>query len=66
MSTTVLPTPEQEQRARWDCLLSDIEARTEQLRQLKPVEARTLMVAGITTGAAVFAAGAAFGLILLP
>jgi len=30
-----LPSDEQQQRAKWDLLLLDIEHRTEQLRQLK-------------------------------
>ena len=33
-----IPTPEQEQRAKWDLLLLDIELRTEQVRQLKRYE----------------------------
>jgi hypothetical protein len=32
---TIAPTPEQQQRAKWDLLLLDIEHRTEQLRQMK-------------------------------
>lgn len=65
MSATTLPTPEQEQRAKWDLLLTDLEYRTEQLRQLKTFEPRRLMMTGITTGAAVFGSGAAtLGLLL--
>lgn len=59
MSATTLPTPEQEQRAKWDLLLTDLEYRSEQLRQLKTFEPRRLMMTGITTGAAVFGSGAA-------
>lgn len=32
------PTPEQEQRAKWDLLLLDLELRAEQVRQLKRLE----------------------------
>jgi hypothetical protein len=66
MSATVpLPTPEQEQRAKWDLLLTDLEYRSEQLRQLKTFEPRRLVLSGIATGAAVFGSGAAAaGLIL--
>lgn len=65
MSATTAPTPEQQQRAKWDLLLLDIETRTEQLRQLKTYEPRKLLLSGITTGAAVFGSGAAFlGLLL--
>lgn len=69
---TALPSNEQEQRAKWDLLLLDIETRTEQLRQLsgvdheikleelrqlKTYEGKRLVM---TAGAAIFAAGAAF------
>lgn len=70
------PTPEQEQRAKWDLLLADIEYRQEQLRlarrdseyrQDQMSQARQDMwfkpwqvaFAGMTAGAALFAAGAA-------
>ena len=33
-----VPSPEHEQRAKWDLLLLDIEGRTEQVRQLKRFE----------------------------
>lgn len=58
-SILATPTPEQEQRARWDLLLTDIELKQEQLRQLKTFEPWKLAFAG-TAGAALFAAGAAF------
>lgn len=32
---SVPPTPEQEERAKWDLLLLDIEKRTQQVRRLK-------------------------------
>jgi len=38
MTDIILPTSEQEQRARWDLLLLDIEHRTEQLRRMKTYE----------------------------
>jgi hypothetical protein len=40
----VLPTPEEQQRAKWDLLLTDLEYRGEQLRHAKsynPVEMET-------------------------
>ena len=63
MSDTTLPTEEQKQRAKWDLLLADLEYCQEQLRL-----ARQEMVwrpwqvafAGMTAGAALFGAGAAF------
>jgi len=56
---------ELEQIKLWDAILTDIETRTEQLRQLKTFEPRKLLLSGITTGAAVFGSGAAFlGLLL--
>lgn len=43
------PTPEQEQRAKWDLLLLELEMRSEELRQLKTLgpldlEKRTMEV----------------------
>jgi hypothetical protein len=62
MSATTLPAPEQQQRAKWDLLLLDLEQRAEQVRQLKPApSAGWLVFAGTTAGAALFAAGAALG-----
>jgi hypothetical protein len=55
-----IPSAEQDQRAKWDLLLLDIEHRTEQLRQLKTYEGKRLIIQGMTSGAALFAAGAAF------
>lgn len=58
-----LPTSEQQQRAKWDLLLADLEYRQEQLRVarqdllFKPWQ---VAFAGMTAGAALFAAGAAF------
>ena len=57
--TTTIPTPEQEQRAKWDLLLLDIEARSEQVRQLKRYEpwrlASALASASAVAGSAVAA-----------
>jgi hypothetical protein len=60
MADTSLPTENQEQRAKWDLLLADLEYRQEQLRQAKHYEPLRLAFAGMTAGAALFAAGAAF------
>jgi hypothetical protein len=60
MSDTPLPSEEQKQRAKWDLLLTDIEYRQEQLRQAKHYEPWRIAFAGMTAGAALFAAGAAF------
>ena len=38
MSATFVPTPEQEQRARWDLLLLDLELRSEQVREIRRYE----------------------------
>ncbi len=61
MSASIpLPTAEQLQRAKWDLLLLDIEARTEQVRQLKRYEpwrlAAALGSASAVAGSAVAAA----------
>jgi hypothetical protein len=60
-STISLPTTEQEQRARWDLLLLDIEQRSEQIRQMKAYEGWRLVIQGVTAAAAVFAAGGVVG-----
>jgi hypothetical protein len=56
-----VPTSEQEQRARWDLLLLDIEQSTEQLRQLKTAEGGRLAIQAITATGAVFSAGGVVG-----
>jgi hypothetical protein len=56
----IAPTTEQEQRAKWDLLLLDLETRAEQVRQLKTYEGKRLVIQGLTAGAALFAAGAGF------
>jgi hypothetical protein len=75
-----LPTDEQEQRAKWDLLLLDIEARTEhlrqasgidrdlklaRLRQMTTLEGWKLVFAGMSASAACFIAGAAVGGVLV-
>jgi hypothetical protein len=65
MSTTTVPSAEQEQRAKWDLLLLDLEHRAEQVRQMKAFEGRRLLVQAIGAAAAVFIAGAAVGALLL-
>jgi hypothetical protein len=65
MSATTLPTAEQQQRAKWDLLLTDLELRNEQVRQIKRYEPWRMVLTGLTTGAAVFGSGAAtLGLLL--
>lgn len=64
MSIQAAQTPEQEQRAKWDLLLLDVETRSEQLRQMKTFPSGTyegwkLAFAGMSAGAAIFASGAA-------
>lgn len=61
MSATTIPTSEQQQRAKWDLLLLDIETRTEQLRQIKTFEPRRLIIQGLTAGGVLMGAGAAIG-----
>jgi hypothetical protein len=57
----VTPSAEQEQRAKWDLLLLDIEARSEQIRQMKAFEGRRLIIQATSAAATVFIAGAAIG-----
>ena len=56
-----LATREQEQRARWDLLLLDLEHRAEQVREPKTYEGWRLAVPTIAAFAAVFAAGGVVG-----
>ena len=65
MSGLPLPTEEQQQRARWDLLLLDIEQRTEQVRQMKSCEGRCLVIQGLTAAAALLAAGGVVGGLLV-
>jgi hypothetical protein len=58
---TTTPTPEQEQRAKWDLLLADMERRAEEIRRLPTYEGWKLVAAGLTVGAAVMAAGMVTG-----
>ena len=57
-----MPSDEQRQRAKWDLLLLDIEARSEQVRQLKP---QRLVIQAVTAFATVFAAGGVVGGVLV-
>jgi hypothetical protein len=59
------PTPEQEQRARWDLLLLDIELRAEQVRQSKAYEPRRIFAQMVTAAAALLGAGAALGALVI-
>lgn len=63
-ATTPLPTEEQRQRAKWDLLLTDLELRSEQLRQMKRYEPWRLAAAIVGAGAGLLAAGAAIGVLL--
>jgi len=63
--TIATPTTEQEQRAKWDLVLLDIELRTEQVRQMKAFEGRRLVIQATTAIAAVFAAGSVIGGLLV-
>lgn len=62
---SAVPSTEQEQRAKWDLLLLDIEHRTEQLRQMKSFEGKRLLIQTVTAAAAVFAAGGVVGGVLV-
>ena len=59
---SVPPTPEQEERAKSDLLLLEIETRTEQIRRLKTCEGWLLIA---MTAVAIFGAGAAFATLIL-
>jgi hypothetical protein len=63
--SAVLPSPEQEQRAKWDLMLLDLEQRTEQVRQMKRYEGPRLVIQALGAAAAVFIAGAAVGALAL-
>lgn len=60
---TFTPSDEQKVRADWDLVLADLEHRHDQIRRTRQ-ELRfapwQLVFAGMTSGAAIFAAGAAF------
>lgn len=59
--TTAVPTEEEKQRAKWDLLLTDIEYRLEQVRQIKTYEPIRLWIQALTTLATVLAAGGVIG-----
>jgi len=72
MTDLPLPSTEQEQRAKWDLLLLDLEQRAEQVRQLKGLdlinkgyEGWRLIIQAVTAAAAVFAAGGVVGGLLV-
>jgi hypothetical protein len=80
VSEIIAPTPEQQQRAKWDLLLLDLEQRAEQvrlmkgidteyrleqLRQLKSYEPRRLLLQAITASAALLGGGAAIGALIV-
>jgi hypothetical protein len=58
---------EQKQRAKWDLLLADLEARREQLRLTRPEDQESrfkpwqVAFVGMTAGAALFGVGAVIG-----
>jgi hypothetical protein len=65
MADTILPTAEQEQRAKWDLLLLDIEHRQEQVRSMKAFENWRFVLQVLTVGAAIGgAAGVWIGLFI--
>jgi hypothetical protein len=57
-------TPEQKQRARWDLLLLDIEARTIQVRQLKQYKPWKIVATVVTAAAAFIGLGFALAKLL--
>lgn len=60
-----VPNDDDKQRAKWNLLLLDIEARTEQVRQMKAYEPRRLVIQAVTAFAAVFATGGVVGGLLI-
>lgn len=58
-ATTPIPTLEQQQRAKWDLLLLDIEMRSEQVRQMKRYEPWRLAAAMASASAVAGSAVAA-------
>ena len=63
--STISLTPEEEHRAKIDLLLTDVEYRLEQVRQLKAFEPRRLLIQGLTAAAALLAAGGVTGGLLV-
>jgi hypothetical protein len=60
-----MPSAEQEQRAKWDLLLLDLEQRAEQVRQLKVFEGKRLAIQAVTAAGALLAAGGVVGGLLV-
>jgi hypothetical protein len=58
---TALPTDEQQQRAKWDLLLFDLELRAEQIRQMKSFEPKRMIIQALTAAAALMVAGGVVG-----
>jgi len=65
MAETPTPTEVQRQRAEWDRLLLEIEARTAELRRLKAPEPRRIITWTVTAAAALLGAGAGLGALLV-
>ena len=61
MTDLPMPSAEQEQRAKWDLLLLDLEQRAEQVRQLKVFEGKRLAIQAVTAAGALLAAGGVVG-----
>lgn len=61
MTDMPLPSTEQEQRAKWDLLLLDLEHRAEQVRQLKVYEGKRLAVQALVAAGTLLAAGGVVG-----
>jgi len=65
MSEIPAPSAEQQQRAKWDLLLLDIEMRSEQLRQIQVYEPWRLWFMRLGAAAALLAAGGVVGGLLV-
>jgi len=65
MTDLPMPSAEQEQRAKWDLLLLDLEQRAEQVRQLKVFEGKRLAIQAVTAAGALLAAGGVVGGLLV-
>lgn len=68
MTDMPVPSAEQEQRAKWDLLLLDLEQRAEQVRQMKGIdliiksyEGKRLMIQACVAAGTLLAAGGVVG-----